>query len=120
MTAATILPVPTEKGGILYRGVAGDKYSEGSTVGEALDALKAQLPEDEPSVVVVVQSLRPDQFFDAAQQRRLAELMGDKSAALHQGKPLGPQEQTELDALIEAELSASANRAAILAEKIGR
>lgn len=119
MTAATILPVPTEKGGILYRGVAGDKLSEGSTVGEALDALKAQLPEDEPSVVIV-QSLRPDQFFDAAQQRRLAELMGDKSAALHQGTALGPQEQTELDALIEAELSASANRAAMLAEKIGR
>ncbi len=119
MTTAAILPVPTEKGGILYRGVAGNKHSEGSTVGEALDALKAQLPEDEPSVVVV-QSLRPDQFFDAAQQRRLAELMQDKDAALDRGNKLGPQEQTELDALIEAELFASANRAATLVERSGR
>ncbi len=119
MTAAMILPVPTEKGGIVYRGIAGDKHSEGSTAGEALDALKAQLPEDEPAVVVV-QSLRPDQFFDAAQQRRLAELMADKSAALRQGKLLGPQEQTELNALIEVELSASANRAEALAEKTRR
>ena len=119
MTTAAILPVPTEKGGILYRSVAGDKRAEGSTVGEALDALKAQLPEDEPSVIVV-QSLRPDRFFGAAQQRRLTELMHDKDAALIRGTGLEPQEQAELNILIDAELSASADRAAFLADKTGQ
>lgn len=119
MNAATILPVPTEKGGILYRGMAGDKHAEGSTVGEALDALKAQLPEDEPAVVIV-QSLRPDRFFSAAQQHRLAELMHDKDTALSWGSKLEPQEQAELDTLIDAELSASADHAASLADQAGR
>ena len=59
MTTVAVLPVPSEKGGIAYRGVAGDKWSQGSTVEEAVDALTAQLPEAQGSLVVVVQSLAP-------------------------------------------------------------
>lgn len=120
MTTVAIVPVPTEKGGISYRGMAGDKHSQGSTVGEALDALTAQLPGDETGLLVVVQSLRPDRFFNAAQQRRMAELMSQWRVARDQGEVLPPDEQGELDALIEAELAASANRAAMLADKAGR
>ncbi len=120
MTTVAILPVPTEKGGVSYRGVAGDKQSSGSTVGEALDALTAQLPEDESQLLVVVQNLRPDRFFNTVQQRRMAELMQQWRVARDGGGTLPPGEQAELEALIEAELYASANRTSALADKMGR
>ena len=41
MTTVAILPVPTGKGGIAYQGVAGEKRSQGNTIGEVLDALTA-------------------------------------------------------------------------------
>jgi uncharacterized membrane protein YdfJ with MMPL/SSD domain len=117
MTTVAILPVPTEKGGVSYRGVAGDKHSYGSTVGEALDTRTAQLPSDETGLLVVVQSQRPDRFFDAAQQRRMAELMSQWRRVRDEGGALPLNEQLELDALIEAELVASANRAAMWQEQ---
>ena len=120
MTTVAILPVPTEKGGVCYRGVAGDKQSQGSAVGEALDTLTSQLPGDESGLLVVVQSLRPDRFFNAAQQRRLGELMAAWRQARDTGAALPSEEQAELDALIEAELNASGDRAAMLADAAGR
>ena len=120
MTTVAVLPVPTEKGGIAYRGVAGDKWSHGNTVEEAVDALTAQLPDDGTSLLVVVQNLRPDRFFDAAQQRRLGELMGAMHLARDAGAALPADEQAELEALIEAELYASGKRAAMLADEAGR
>lgn len=75
MTMAAIFPVPTEKGVASYRAVAGDKHSEGDAAGTALDALTAQFSEEEAGMLVIVQTLRPDRFFNAAQQQRLAELM---------------------------------------------
>ena len=121
MTNVAILPVPTEKGGLSYRGIAGDKHSEGSTPGEALDALARQLPQDRTGegLLVVVQGLRPDHFFGGAQQRRLAELMSDWRSARDRGQVLAPVEQAELDALVEAELYASAGRAAAWADASG-
>lgn len=120
MTTVAILPVPTEKGGIAYQGVAGEKRSQGNTIGEALDALTAQLPEPQDSLVVVVQSLRPDRFFNAEQQRRLGELMSAWREARDGGTTLIPAEQAELDGLIEAELNGSAGRAAALMGGIGK
>ena len=64
--------------------------------------------------------LRPDRFFDANQQRRLGELMTSWRQARDLGSALSSTEQAELDQLIEAELYASANRAAMLAEKAGQ
>ena len=120
MTTVAILPVPTEKGGIAYQGVAGEKRSQGNTIGEALDALTVQLPETYDSLVVVVQSLRPDRFFDAEQQRRLGELMNAWREARDRGTTLSPTKQAELDGLIEAELKGSASRAAALAHGLGK
>ncbi len=114
MTTVAILPVPTEKGGIAYQGVAGEKRSQGNTVGEALDALTAQFPDAQEGLLVVVQSLHPDRFFDAQQQRRLGELMDAWRKARDAGTALPLDEQAELDALIEAELNGAAGRAAAL------
>ena len=120
MTKVAILPVPTEQGDLAYRAIAGEKYAQGKTAGEALDALTAQLPADEASTLVVVQSLRPDRFFTAAQQQRLSTLMARWQTLRDQGVTLPADEQTELEALINAELQAAAARAAALADALGR
>jgi hypothetical protein len=120
MTKVAILPIPTEEGDFSYHAIAGAKDAEGKTAGEALDALTAQLSADEASTLVIGQSLRPDHFFRAAQQQRLAALMEHWRTARDQGNTLPVDEQAELEALIEAELRASAARAAALANALGR
>ena len=120
MTKVAILPIPTAQGALSYRAIAGEKHAQGKTAGEALDALTAQLPADEASTLIIVQHLRPDRFFTAAQQQRLDALMARWRTARDQGATLPTDEQTELEALIEAELQASADRAATLADALGR
>ena len=117
MTRVAILPVPNTTGAPSYRAVAGDKHSEGRTVGAALDALTAQFSEDETGMLVIVQTLQPDRFFNAAQQQRMAELMGRWRDVRDQGGALPDDEQAELKALIEAEVRASADRAAAVADE---
>jgi hypothetical protein len=120
MTRVAILPVPTEKGALAYCAVAGDKRSQGSTAGAALDALTAQLSAEEAGTLVIVQTLSPDRFFNAAQQQRLAELMERWRKARDQGQTLPAEEQDELNGLVEAEVRASAARAAALADEAER
>ena len=120
MAKVAILPIQTETGGVSYRAVAGDKQSQGKTAGEALDALTSQLPEDETGALIIVQSRRPDRFFSAEQQSRLAELMDYWRSARDKGEILPIDEQIELAALVEAELVASADLAAKLACEFGR
>jgi hypothetical protein len=120
MTRVAILPIPTETGVVSYCAVAGDKHSQDRTAGEALDALTAQLSKDESGTLVVVQSLRPDRFFSASQQRRLSELMARWRGARDQGESLSADEQLELQALVEAELRATRDRAAAIADESGR
>lgn len=62
----------------------------------------------------------PDRFFDADQQRRLGELMSSWHQARDADTVLPPDEQDELDALIETELYAAGSRAAWLADKAER
>ncbi len=114
MTTISIMLEGTAAGNRAYRAVAGQLQSVGKTPGEALDALTSQLSEEEASTLVVVQSLRPDQYFTAQQQQRLAELMQRWRAARDAGTALPPKEQAELDALVEAELRGAAARAAAL------
>jgi hypothetical protein len=109
MTTIAIVPE-----GPAYRAVTGAKQSVGKTVGEALDTLTAQLDEAERGTLVVVQSFRPDSFFTAAQQQRLAELWARWQAARAAGATLAPEEQAELDDLVQAEVQASAERARAL------
>jgi hypothetical protein len=120
MTMVSILPMKTETGGVCYSAVSGDKRSQGSTAGEALDAITAQLPTGASGTLVIVQSRTPDRFFDAAQQQRLAELIERWRDARDRGTGLSAEEQAELDALVQAELKASGSRAASIAEELGR
>ena len=62
-------------------------------------------------------AFRPDRFFDAAQIARLRELMDAQRQANAANTPLPPGETAELAALINAELYASADRAALLADR---
>jgi hypothetical protein len=120
VTKIAILPIPTEQGALSYRAIAGEKHAQGKTAGEALDALTAQLSVDETSTLIIVQNLRPDHFFTAAQQQRLDALMARWRTMRDQGATLPADEQAELEALIAAELQASAARAAALADALGR
>ena len=78
------------------------------------------MSDEQDGTLVVVQSFRPDRYFLAAQQRRLAELMGRWSLAGQQGGGLTDSEQAELKALIEMEVRAAGRRAAALADELGR
>ena len=113
-------PVSTAQGDLSYHAIAGEKHAQGKTAGEALDALTTQLPADEASTLIIVQSLRPDRFFTAAQQERLTALMERWRTMRDQGATLPADEHTALEALIAAELQASAARAAGLADALGR
>ena len=120
MTKVAILPIPTKQGDLSYRAIAGEKHAQGKSAGAALDALTAQLSAAEASTLIIVQSLRPDRFFTAAQQQRLDALMARWRTLRDQGVPLPADEQAELEALIAEELQASAERAAALADTLGR
>lgn len=114
MTTVAILPISDVSGEKSYRAVAGDKYSIGKTAGQALDALTVQLGETEFSALIVIQSFRPDAFFNAEQQERLSELMSLWRLARDQERALSPDQQTELDGLVETELRAATARTAVL------
>jgi len=120
MTRVAILPISTETGGIAYVAVAGERHSQGSTAGEALDAITAQLPEDKGATLVIVQSLRADSHFAATQVRRLGELMARWRAARDTGNVLSADEEAELKAMVDAELRAAASRASAMAAELGR
>lgn len=111
MTTITILPESIGKDEITYRAIAGVMQSEGRTAGEALDALAKQLSEDASGTLVIVQNLRPDVFFTAKQQQRLSYLMARWREARDNNNALPPDEQSELQRLVEAELQAVAKRA---------
>ncbi len=118
MTTVAILPIPTE-GGTTYRAVSAEHQTDGRTAGEALDAIAAQLSEDERGTLIVVQNRRPDEFFTADQQQRLAQLMERWRVARDSGTSLPTDEQAELDALVEAELQAATARAEAIMREVG-
>lgn len=111
-----IMPVPTPHGTTSYHAIAGQKQSAGATAGAALDALTAQLSADETGTLIIVQTFRPDPFFTAAHQQRLAHLMTKWRNAQAHATSLPPHEQTELETLIDLELDAATRRAAALAD----
>ncbi|KAF3889759.1 MULTISPECIES: hypothetical protein [Nostocales] len=117
MTTVAILPIYDASGQKSYRAVAGDKYSIGKTAGQALDALTAQLGENEFSALLLLQSFHPDQFFGIEQQKRLSELMDMWRTARDEGLELSHQLQQELDNLVEAELKAATARTASLLQQ---
>ena len=108
MTTITILP--EEKN---YRAVAGKKESVGRTAGEALDALTAQLDEEETGTLVIIQNRRSDKFFNASQQKRLTSLMEKRKT-----NALSADEETELENLVETELDGARQRAKELLQEL--
>ncbi len=119
MTRMTILPVRTGKGKS-YFAVAGNKQAFGNTAGQALDALTVQLTPEETAAVVIVQPMRPDEFFGAAEQQRLEELMEKWRIARELNQVLAAGEQVELESLIEKELLASAARTRAILDELAR
>ncbi|MBD1930515.1 MULTISPECIES: hypothetical protein [Cyanophyceae] len=120
MTTVAILPVSDANGERLYRAIAGDKQSTGKTAGEALDALTAQLEGSELGTLLLIQSFRPDWFFSAGEQQRLSELMSLWRTARDEGQVLPPEQQAELDRLVEAELKAATARTAALVQQLSQ
>lgn len=99
-----------------YRALSGDKESTGRTPGQALDALRSQLTEEEEDgTLVILQSHKPDRFFGAAQQERLAELMRLRDAG-----ELTAEDEGELERLVEAELHGARLRAEDMSDAIWR
>lgn len=112
MTTVSILPIRNGDATTTYRAVAGQRQSSGRTVGAALDALTSQLGEEAAGTLIVVQHRRPDEFFSAAQQQRLEELMTRWRAARDAGAPLSAEDQSELERLVAAEVDATTARVA--------
>ena len=117
MTTVAILPISDVNGEKAYRAIAGDKHSVGKTAGQALDALTAQLDEIEFTALLVIQSFRPDPFFSAEQQERLSALMSLWQLARDQGRELPPDQQAELNRLVDLELRAATARTAALLQQ---
>lgn len=118
MTTIAILPDNPQGSPESFRAVAREVQSSGTTVGQAVDALRAQLGGPEQTTLVVVQPMRPDEVFTAEQQQRLADLLSRWRVARDAGAALPPQEQAELEALIEAELRAATERSAALVRQM--
>jgi hypothetical protein len=114
MITIALVPESPRSPSATYRAVAGNKQSVGRTMGEAVDALAAQLSEARDGALIVVQRVGPDEFFTAAQQQRLHELIVRWRAARDAQTTLSSEEQAELDALVEAEVRAATQRAAAL------
>lgn len=115
MTSVTILPIPTNEGGVRYCAVSNGKRSQGATAGEALDALTAQITKIEACTLVIVQNSQPDKYFNDEQRTRLADLMSRWRAHRDEGMAFSVREQAELDALVDSELRGATARSAALA-----
>jgi hypothetical protein len=120
MTTVAILPISSINGEKFYRAIAGDKQWVGKTAGQALDGLTAQLGETDFSALLVIQSFHPDPFFTADQQKQLSELMSLWRVARDSGKELLPEQQAELDTLVDAELKAATSRTAALMQQLSQ
>jgi len=118
MTTIVLVPENTPTSPPAFRAIAGDVQALGATAGQALDAVTAQLGGPGETTLIVMQPMRPDQWFTAEQRQRLAELMARWRAARDTGAPFAPEEHAELEALVRAELEAAARRSAALARQL--
>jgi hypothetical protein len=70
--------------------------------------------------LLIVQRSQADRFFSEAQQQRMAELMTRWREARDAGASLSPEEQAELESLVELESRASGQRAEDVAKGLGK
>jgi hypothetical protein len=60
MTTIAIVPDNPTSSSACFRAVAGETQSTGATVGQALDALRAQLDRPDQTTLIVIQPMRPE------------------------------------------------------------
>jgi len=118
MPTVTILPEPSPSGDTTYRAVAGRLHSVGKSAGATLDALAAQMPAQDSTTLVILQSHEPDRFFTAAQRARLEHLMTAWRSARDRGTEMPAADRAELDALVDTEVQAASARAAALLQEL--
>ncbi len=118
MTKVTTISENPGSSDSAFRAVTRGRESVGGTPGAALDALTKQLSDSETGTLIVVQNMRPDEFFTAVQQKRLGHLMDKWRDARDAGRELDPAEEAELEGLVDAELDASAQRAEMMAREL--
>ena len=87
----------------MYRAVAGDRQSFGSTMGQALDALTSDWGDAVRQAAILIERFEPDEFFTEEQQVRKSNLMSRRTK-------LSPTERAELEALLDTELDATIAR----------
>jgi hypothetical protein len=119
MTTVTILPIETA-GGTTYQAVASGRIAEGTTAGQALDALAAQFPDVGSEPFLIVKRLGADAFFSSAEQTRLRTLIDRWREVRDHGGQWSTSEQAELESLIDVELVASGRRAEAIAKETGK
>lgn len=101
-----------------FRAKSDDKESYGQTIGQAIDALNEKFENFDNKTLYILQKFQPDEFFTAAQQKRMSELL-DKLRLAQEGKvEFSLEEKAELEELVAAELKGSGNRVKKLAELI--
>ena len=120
MATVAILSVPRQTGGESYQAVSAERVATGETAGQALDAFTEQFPEVGSDSLLIVQRFQADRFFSEAQQQRMAELMTRWREARDAGASLSPEEQAELESLVELESRASGQRAEDVAKGLGK
>ena len=120
MATVAILSVPKQTGGQSYQAVSAERVATGETAGQALDAFTEQFPEVGLDSLLIVQRFQVDRFFSEAQQQRMAELMTRWREARDAGASLSPEEQAELESLVELESRASGQRAEDVAKGLGK
>lgn len=114
MTTIEIIQELGEREEPHYRAIHRERAALGDTPGQALDSLERVLAgsqsEAERGLLVIVQRFRPDAFFTAEQQARLRVLMDRFHEAQAKGEGLPPDEQAELEQLVDAEWDAALAR----------
>lgn len=105
-TVAILSGMPDAAAG--FMAISGVHHATGRTKGAALDALEEQLPEEQSASLVVMQSMKPDGFFGAAQQDRLRQLMDSWNQAPEETVP------AELLQAVDEELKATIERSKAL------
>jgi hypothetical protein len=118
MTKVIVTPESSSRSATGFRAAARGHESVGNTPGAALDALACQLSDRDANTFVVVQNMRPDEFFTAAQQDRLSELLAVRRAAQQGGRQLDTADEAELELLVQAELDGAARRAAAMIQEL--
>jgi hypothetical protein len=108
----------------VYHAMSGDQQATSTTPGQALDTLERMLAargqSESGGTVVIVQRFQPDAFFSATQQQRLQELMERFHTASVGGASLSPEEQHELEQLVDAEWHAAIARGEAILKQVSR